>query len=112
MATLQTRPAEVPAPGKVVSSRDIQNEREMKTVYVSNLIYTLQSASLQDVFEESGFDVTHVELLKKGTGSLRKGCGLAVVTFADASSKEQAIQKLNGKLLYGRPIILHPSKFV
>ncbi len=35
---------------------------------------------LRQAFHNEGFDLERVELLKKGTGSSAKTCGLAVVT--------------------------------
>eukprot|EP00192_Tetraselmis_astigmatica_P017030 CAMPEP_0117662434 /NCGR_PEP_ID=MMETSP0804-20121206/8051_1 /TAXON_ID=1074897 /ORGANISM="Tetraselmis astigmatica, Strain CCMP880" /LENGTH=124 /DNA_ID=CAMNT_0005469333 /DNA_START=221 /DNA_END=595 /DNA_ORIENTATION=+ len=89
-----------------------QIHRDEKVVYVSNLVYALQGTSLEDAFYDEGLEVAHVELLKKGTGSATTGCGLAVVTMHSMADKQKALQAMNGKLLFGRPMAVLADKFV
>jgi len=53
----------------------------------------------------------HVEVLKKGHGTYKTGCGLAVVTLRLAEDKEAALQKMEGKLVYGRAMMVRGDRF-
>merc|ERR1711976_70088 len=86
--------------------------REQHCIYVSNLVYSLAASSLESAFTAQGCEVAHVEVLSKGRGSSKTGAGLAVVTLKTPADKVKAMQVLDGKLLYGRPMVLRDDKFV
>ncbi|PNH02879.1 hypothetical protein TSOC_011109, partial [Tetrabaena socialis] len=52
-----------------------------------------------------------VELLKKGAGTRIKSCGLAAVTLKASIDAEQCCKKVDGKLCFGRPMIVRMDKF-
>jgi RNA recognition motif-containing protein len=73
-----------------------------KRLYVGNLSYQATEADLRDVFSADGHDVAEVKIvMDRDTGRPR---GFAFVEMATDEGAQQAIAKLNGREVAGRPI--------
>ncbi|GFR52691.1 hypothetical protein Agub_g15317 [Astrephomene gubernaculifera] len=80
-------------------------------VYLSNLPYEATHDSVEAEFEKEGYDVERIELIKKGAGSRTKACGLAAVTLKEGTDPDVCCKKMDGKSLFGRPMIVRKDKF-
>uniref|UniRef100_A0A383W493 RRM domain-containing protein n=1 Tax=Tetradesmus obliquus TaxID=3088 RepID=A0A383W493_TETOB len=81
-------------------------------IYVSNLPYEAHEELVQQAFEDEQFAVGSVQLLKKGSFNRCRNSGLACVTLAKRSDTERCCSVMDGKPLYGRPMIVRKDKFV
>ena len=72
------------------------------------------SESLAEAFWAGAqVEVASVEVLMRGVpGGQKKPCGLATVKFNTEEDLSKALDKMDGYLLYGRPLILRRDKFV
>ena len=58
-------------------------------------------------------EVASVEILMRGVpGGAKKACGLATVKFSSDEDTLKALEKMDGYLLLGRPMIVRSDKFV
>ncbi|WIA22754.1 hypothetical protein OEZ86_009711 [Tetradesmus obliquus] len=81
-------------------------------IYVSNLAYEAHEKLVQQAFEDEQFAVGSVQLLKKGSFNRCRNSGLACVTLAKRSDTERCCNVMDGKPIYGRPMIVRKDKFV
>ncbi|KAH6565225.1 hypothetical protein BASA50_006009 [Batrachochytrium salamandrivorans] len=70
-------------------------------VFVGNLSWSTNSASLSDVFSQFGEVVDAVVLEDRETGRSR---GFGFVTFSTPEAAELAVQQLNGQEVNGRNV--------
>eukprot|EP00882_Tetradesmus_deserticola_P009651 GHRQ01010189.1.p2 GENE.GHRQ01010189.1~~GHRQ01010189.1.p2 ORF type:complete len:139 (+),score=48.65 GHRQ01010189.1:435-851(+) len=80
-------------------------------VYVSNLPYEAHEASVQQAFESERVAVSSVQLLKKGSFNRCHNSGQACVMLARHSDVEHCCGVMDGKEVYGRPMIVRKAKF-
>ena len=77
-------------------------------LYVGNLPYTADEASIRSFFENGGRQVTQVKIVTdRDTGRPR---GFAFVEMADANMAQSAINELNGQNLGGRTIVVNEAR--
>ncbi|GMH34234.1 hypothetical protein BSKO_02068 [Bryopsis sp. KO-2023] len=84
---------------------------ERPVVYISNLPYEATAPDLQRVFDKEGLDVVHIEFIKKGKPERLQSAGLACVTLATADEVKTTCQKLDGKQIYNRAMVVKEGKF-
>ncbi|MFI5301735.1 MAG: RNA recognition motif domain-containing protein, partial [Polyangiales bacterium] len=71
-------------------------------LYVGNLSFRTTKDSLRDAFSAEGREVTDVHIvLDRDSGQSR---GFGFVTLATPAQAEDAISKMNGAMLDGRPL--------
>lgn len=70
-------------------------------IYVRNLSYNLTEAELSNLFSEFG-EVTSVKIIKDKITGRAKGFGF--VEMSDDNAAAEAISKINGSDVKGRPI--------
>ncbi|PNW74169.1 hypothetical protein CHLRE_13g588050v5 [Chlamydomonas reinhardtii] len=80
-------------------------------IYVSNLPYEATNDAIEAAFEKEGFEVEHIELIKKGSGTRTKACGLAAVSLPNGLELADVCKKMDGKSCFGRPMIVRLDKF-
>ncbi|GLC49404.1 hypothetical protein PLESTB_000215600 [Pleodorina starrii] len=85
--------------------------QKQNIIYVSNLPYEATNDALEAAFEKEGYDVDHIELIRKGAGTRTKACGLAAVTLKAGTDREVCCRKMDGKGCFGRPMIVRLDKF-
>jgi RNA recognition motif-containing protein len=78
-----------------------------KRLYVGNLPWSVDSAGLQQVFEEYGGVRSAEVMMDRVTGRSR---GFAFVEMEDDAASEAAIEGLNGKDLNGRPLVVNEAR--
>lgn len=78
-----------------------------KRLYVGNLPWSVDSAGLQQVFEEYGSVRSAEVMMDRVTGRSR---GFAFVEMEDDAASEAAIEGLNGKDLDGRPLVVNEAR--
>ena len=71
-------------------------------IYVGNLHYKVQENELKRILEEFGA-VSSIKLITDKMSGRSKGFGFVEM---DDSEAKNAIQSLNGKELYGRPMVV------
>jgi RNA recognition motif-containing protein len=77
-------------------------------LYVGNLPYSADEASIRSFFENGGRQVTQVKIVTdRDTGRPR---GFAFVEMADANMAQSAINELNGQNLGGRTIVVNEAR--
>eukprot|EP00798_Chlamydomonas_sp_ICE-L_P030527 gene30527-35556_t len=98
-----------------MASQELKRNVSVKkpSVFVSNLPFEISEAVVRDAFWEiAEIDPEHVELLKKSLfGGRTKTCGLGVVTLHSEEEVKKAMEKLDGQLVLGRPMIIRLNKF-
>ncbi len=72
-----------------------------KKLYVGNLSYMTTESSLTTLFEEAGEIVSVNIVTDRMTGRSR---GFGFVEMADEAAAQEAINKLNGREIDGRPL--------
>mmetsp|Transcript_16402 Transcript_16402/g.35465 ORF Transcript_16402/g.35465 Transcript_16402/m.35465 type:complete len:134 (+) Transcript_16402:163-564(+) len=100
-----------PAAKQPPAARSLKNR---KIVYVSNLPFQVSEHFVIEAFSEgAGLEPSAVEMLKKGLAhGYMKSCGLAAVTMRSEEDAKLAVEKLDGKIVLGRPMIVRADKFV
>lgn len=79
----------------------------MRTLFVTNLTYSINEDDLRKVFEEYG-EVASVKLItNKGTDKSR---GIAFVTMLDGNEADQAKSDLDGAEYEGRRIYVNDAR--
>jgi len=74
---------------------------EENKVYIGNLSYEMEEASLKEIFDEFG-SVTEISLpINRETGTIR---GFGFITFESKEMAENAIEGLQGKEILGRNV--------
>lgn len=76
-------------------------------LFVGNLPYQATEEDLRTHFSQVGKPTQIVRPLDRETGRAR---GFAFVEFADRSAAEEAIRKLDGQLLMGRPLAVSEAR--
>ena len=76
-------------------------------LFVGNLPYQATEDDLRTHFSQVGKPTQIVRPLDRETGRAR---GFAFVEFADRSAAEEAIRKLDGQLLMGRPLAVSEAR--
>ncbi len=76
-------------------------------LFVGNLSYNLDEASLEELFAESGKVVSVAIPTDRDSGRKR---GFAFVEMGSQAEAEAAIASLNGKDVDGRQIVVNASK--
>ncbi|MFO7658785.1 MAG: RNA-binding protein [Bacteroidales bacterium] len=76
-------------------------------IYVGNLSYKLSEDDLKQVFEEFG-EITSVKIIKDKYSGRSKG--FAFVEMAEDGDAKSAIDKLNGKELDSRKIVVNEAR--
>ncbi|MBN2612852.1 MAG: RNA-binding protein [Bacteroidales bacterium] len=76
-------------------------------IYVGNLSYKLSEDDLKQVFEEFG-EITSVKIIKDKYSGRSKG--FAFVEMVDDAEAKAAIDKLNGKELDSRKIVVNEAR--
>jgi len=74
----------------------------MSGIFCGNIDYKVNNGVLQDFFQSYGFKTKSVTVIEMK--------GIAQVTLESEEEVEEAISKLKGKTLKGRPIRLEVSK--
>ena len=82
-------------------ARSKQSEKIHMKLYVGNLSYQLDDASLKDAFEAFGGVVSAKIIMDRESGRSK---GFGFVEFSEKSDAEAAIEGLNGKDLMGRNV--------
>lgn len=70
-----------------------------KKIYIGNLIYTLETNDLEDLFGEFGSITDAVVIRDKESGASR---GFGFVTFTSEQSAKSAVSTMHGKKIEGR----------
>lgn len=80
----------------------------MKRLYVGNVPFSSTEEQLRDFFEQNGFAVDTVNLVRdRFTGQSR---GFAFVELMGDADGERAIQTLNGRDFNGRKLVLNEAR--
>mmetsp|Transcript_8438 Transcript_8438/g.14466 ORF Transcript_8438/g.14466 Transcript_8438/m.14466 type:complete len:129 (+) Transcript_8438:197-583(+) len=88
------------------------SSKRVRSLYVSNLPFSIAAVQLEEAFAAQGIDLEHAELLKKGTGASAKTCGLGVVTLKEGECLDACIEKMDGLQFMSRAMIVRKDKFV
>lgn len=84
------------------------NEREMaKRLYVGNLPYTTDDASLRQTFEQAGAVASATVVIDKMSGRSR---GFGFVEMANDDEADRAIEMFNGKDMGGRALTVNEAR--
>jgi len=78
-----------------------------RRLYVGNLAWTVTDQDLQDVFAESGKVDSSQVIMDRATNRSR---GFGFVEMATDEAADDAIKKLNGRDLKGRPIRVNEAQ--
>jgi RNA recognition motif-containing protein len=79
-----------------------------KKLYVGNLSFDAQEATLKEMFEANGRKVAKVQIIAdRDTGRSR---GFGFVEFETEQDAQAAIQELNGKEVNGRAIVVNEAR--
>lgn len=76
-------------------------------LYVGNLPYTMNDASLKDLFAAVG-DVVEAKVITDKFSGRSKGFGF--VTMKDEATAEKAVKELDGKEIEGRAIKVNVAR--
>jgi RNA recognition motif-containing protein len=76
-------------------------------LFVGNLPFSINEASLEELFSRSGKVVSVTIPTDRDTGRKR---GFAFVEMENQSEAETAIKELNGSTVEGRQIVVNPSR--
>ncbi len=79
----------------------------MKKLYVGNLPFSTDDASLRSVFETKGEVTSAQVVIDRETGRSR---GFGFVEMPNDAEADAAIQSLNGSQLDGRPIVVNEAR--
>lgn len=79
----------------------------MKKLYVGNLSYDVGEDELSQVFTQCG-QVSEARIIKDRDSGRSKGFGF--IQMEDDSEADQAIQRMNGFDLKGRPLVVDEAK--
>lgn len=80
---------------------------EKNKLYVGNLPYELNDASLKDLFAPSG-EVVEAKVIVDKMSNRSKGFGF--VTMQDDAAAEKAVADMNGKDVSGRQIVVNVAR--
>ena len=79
-----------------------------KKLYVGNLSFDAQEATLKELFEADGRKVTKVQIISdRDTGRSR---GFGFVEFENEADAQKAVEALNGRDFGGRPLTVNEAK--
>ena len=78
-----------------------------KKLYVGSLPYSVNEASLRELFEPFG-EITSVAVISDKFTGQSKGFGF--VEFSDSDAADSAIAQLNGKEMGGRTLTVNEAK--
>ncbi len=79
-------------------------------VFVANLPWKASEDEVRRLFEDSGEQIENVRIL---TGDDGRSRGYGFVTFSNGPvNVDQVIEKMNGKELSGRPLLVQPANGV
>jgi cold-inducible RNA-binding protein len=79
-----------------------------KKLYVGNLSFDAQEATLKELFEADGRKVTRVQIIAdRDTGRSR---GFGFVEFENEGDAQKAVEALNGKEFCGRALTVSEAK--
>ena len=80
----------------------------MKTLYVSNLPLQATKDQLQDWFDQAGFRVKKVTLIRDRFSGQPRGFGFVEITSHEEA--QRAIQLLNGKNFLGSSLVVNEAR--
>jgi RNA recognition motif-containing protein len=80
---------------------------DKKKLYVGNLPYSANSDELRKVFSEFGEVVDAVVISDKYSGRSK---GFGFVTFATEEAAKSAVEKMNGKDMGGRNLVVNIAR--
>lgn len=76
-------------------------------LYVGNLDHAVTEQDLSELFASAGTVVASVVVLHRDTGKPR---GFGFVEMASDAEGERALQRFNGHVLKGRPLVVNEAK--
>jgi len=80
---------------------------DKKKLYVGNLPYSVNSDELRKLFSEFGEVVDAMVIIDKYSGRSK---GFGFVTFASEDMAKAAVEKMNGKDLEGRKLVVNVAR--
>lgn len=80
---------------------------DKKKLYVGNLPYSVNSDELRKVFSEFGEVLDAVVISDKYSGRSK---GFGFVTFATEEAAKSAVEKMNGKDMGGRNLVVNIAR--
>ncbi len=80
---------------------------DKKKLYVGNLPYSVNSDELRKLFSEFGEVVDSMVIIDKYSGRSK---GFGFVTFASEEMAKAAVEKMNGKDLEGRKLVVNVAR--
>lgn len=80
---------------------------DKKKLYVGNLPYSVNADELRKVFSEFGEVVDAVVISDKYSGRSK---GFGFVTFATEEAAKSAVEKMNGKDMGGRNLVVNVAR--
>jgi RNA recognition motif-containing protein len=80
---------------------------DKKKLYVGNLPYSVNADELRKVFSEFGEVVDAVVISDKYSGRSK---GFGFVTFATEEAASSAVEKMNGKDMGGRNLVVNVAR--
>lgn len=81
-------------------------------VYVSNLPYEATRSAVEEVFGDEGIEPARIEFILKGQDNRKRNSGLATVTLKSVEDAVKACKVVDGKPVFGRPMIIRANRFV
>ena len=78
-----------------------------KKLFVGNLSFKIKSLNLKELFEEFGTVEDAVVITDRDSGRSK---GFGFVTFEDSNNAKDAVAKMDGKTVEGRPIRVNIAK--
>lgn len=78
------------------------NVKKTTTIYIGNLDKRMREIHILKLFQPMG-KITNLQFLFTKTGEPR---GYMFITFAASHEAEQAVQKMNGRIAMGRPLVV------
>ena len=78
-----------------------------KKVYVGNLVFSVKSEKLKEMFSSFG-EITEATVISDKFSGRSKGFGF--VTFSEDSAADKAIAEMNGKDYEGRALTVNEAK--
>lgn len=82
-------------------------EEQKNKLYVGNLPYSVNDASLQEMFAASG-EVVEAKVISDKFSGRSKGFGF--VTMKDEAAAQKAIADMDGKEIEGRPVKVNVAR--
>ena len=82
-------------------------EEQKNKLYVGNLPYSVNDASLQEMFAACG-EVVEAKVITDKFSGRSKGFGF--VTMKDDAMAQKAIDEMNGKDIEGRPLTVNVAR--